>query len=213
MFTGLVEEVGKIKHLNSGGKASILTIQGNKILEDLKIGDSVAVNGVCLTVTQITGSNFSADVMNETLKSSSLGHLNQGSKVSLERAMSVNGRFGGHFVSGHIDGVGQIVHIKKDDNAVWFTLKTETEIARYIVKKGSIAMDGVSLTVAKIEGNTFSISMIPHTFAVTHFAEKKVLDYVNLESDVIGKYVEKLLGFEKPTSSEITREFLQKFGY
>lgn len=194
MFTGIVEEKGCIRGIRPGAKSCILTIEGNRIFEDLHIGDSVAVNGVCLTAASINGHLFQADVMRETLERSSLGKLRTGSHVNLERAMAANGRFGGHIVSGHIDGTGTITRIEKDDNAIWYTVQAAPQIMRYIVEKGSIAIDGISLTVAKITSTDFSVSIIPHTAQETILSEKKTGDIVNLENDVISKYVEKLLG-------------------
>lgn len=194
MFTGIVEEKGCIRGIRPGARSCILTIEGSKIFSDLRIGDSVAVNGVCLTATTISGRIFTADVMWETLERSSLGELHAGSHVNLERAMAANGRFGGHIVSGHIDGTGSIVKIEKDDNAIWYTIAADRSIMHLIVEKGSIAIDGISLTIAKVTGDTFSVSIIPHTASETILSEKKIGDIVNLENDVVGKYVEKLLG-------------------
>ena len=215
MFTGIIEEVGKVVSIKKGAKSSILTIQGRKIFEDLKIGDSVAVNGVCLTVTSFSKNIFIADVMNETLMRSSLGGLSNGSLVNLERAMAANGRFGGHIVSGHIDGTGRIIKVQRDDNAVWYTITTSDNLMKYIVEKGSIAIDGISLTVAKVDCKSFSVSIIPHTAKETVLSHRSVGDNVNLENDIIGKYVEKLinLGDKKKIESNITKEFLMKNGY
>ena len=215
MFTGIIEEVGKVVNIKKGAKSSILTIQGRKIFEDLKIGDSVAVNGVCLTVTSFSKNIFIADVMNETLMRSSLGGLSNGSLVNLERAMAANGRFGGHIVSGHIDGTGSIIKIQRDDNAIWYTITTSDNLMKYIVEKGSIAIDGISLTVAKVDCKSFSVSIIPHTAKETVLSHRSVGDNVNLENDIMGKYVEKLINLrdKKKIESNITREFLMKNGY
>ena len=215
MFTGIIEEVGKVVSIKKGAKSSILTIQGRKIFEDLKIGDSVAVNGVCLTVTSFSKNIFIADVMNETLMRSSLGGLSNGSLVNLERAMAANGRFGGHIVSGHIDGTGSIIKIQRDDNAIWYTITTSDNLMKYIVEKGSIAIDGISLTVAKVDRKSFSVSIIPHTANETVLSHRSVGDNVNLENDIMGKYVEKLINLrdKKKIESNITREFLMKNGY
>lgn len=194
MFTGIIEEVGQIASIRKGAHSCVLTVRAHKVLEDVHLGDSIATNGVCLTVTDFTGSTFSADVMHETLNRSSLGSLRVGSPVNLERAMAADGRFGGHIVSGHIDGTGVIASIKEDDNAVWYSIKTPPEILRLIVEKGSIAIDGISLTVASVDPGHFSVSIIPHTRAETNLVSKKVGDVVNLENDCIGKYVERLLG-------------------
>ncbi len=224
MFTGIVEEVGSVVSIQKGANSCILTIKANVVLEDAHLGDSIATNGVCLTVTNLSSSTFSADVMHETLNRSSLGALHVSSPVNLERAMPANGRFGGHIVSGHIDGTGTITSIKTDDNAVWYTIKTSYNILRYIIEKGSIAIDGISLTVARVSAEDFSVSIIPHTRAETNLSAKKVGDMVNLENDVIGKYVERLM-LHKPldepsltsnkdqAQSTITKEFLSQHGF
>ena len=207
MFTGIIEETGIIKNIKKGASSAVLTIKASRILEDISLGDSIAVNGVCLTATSFTQDIFTADVMHETLDRSSLGKLHTGSPVNLERAMKADGRFGGHIVAGHIDGTGTITDIRRDDNAVWYTIKAPEHIMRYIVEKGSIAIDGISLTVAYEGTDAFKVSIIPHTLSETALYTKKCGDIVNLENDCIGKYVEKLL---KPygKSSSITREFL-----
>lgn len=189
MFTGIIEEKGTVKSL-SGGQIEIAC---RKILEGTKIGDSISVNGVCLTVTSLSASGFSADVMNETLSRSNLGHLSKGDEVNLERAMAANGRFGGHFVSGHIDGTGTISKMRNDGNAVWIYVSCPSEILNLIVEKGSIAIDGISLTVASVSEKDFSVSVIPHTRSETNLLSKKEGDTVNLENDIIGKYVERLM--------------------
>lgn len=212
MFTGIVEEIGTVKKIARGQKA-YLEIQADKIFSDIHIGDSIAVNGVCLTVTGFSGKVFTADVMNETFSRSSLGSLKTGSHVNLERAMSANGRFGGHIVSGHIDGTGKITNIKKDGNAVWYKISADENIIKYTVEKGSIAIDGISLTVARVERDNFSVSIIPHTSEETILSEKKTGDTVNLENDIIGKYVERFLNFDKTGKSSITMDFLSKYGF
>ena len=216
MFTGIVEEMGKIVRVEKGAKSSRLTVSGDKIFSDLKLGDSVATNGVCLTVTSFSKGIFTADVMNETLKRSNLGELRQGSMVNLERAMIANGRFGGHIVSGHIDGTGVITKIEQDDIAVWYTIRADRKIMKYIIEKGSVAIDGISLTIAKVTDNDFSVSLIPHTAQETVLGYKKTGNTVNLENDVVGKYIEHFLSFkEEPEtkSSGITKEFLLKAGF
>ena len=215
MFTGIVEEVGKIQNVRKNIKSSVLTIEGNKIFEDIHVGDSISVNGVCLTVTMFNNNIFEADVMNETLIRSSLGKLKNGSCVNLERAIPANGRFGGHIVSGHIDGIGKIVKIEKDDNAIWYTISVKENLMRYIVEKGSIAIDGISLTVAKVHQEDFSVSIIPHTVKETILSHKSVGDIVNIENDVIGKYVEKFINFPQKNKDEnnITMDFLIKNGF
>ena len=215
MFTGIVEEIGKIQNVKKHVKSSVFTIEGNKIFEDINIGDSISVNGVCLTVTTFSNNTFTADVMNETISRSSLGQLKNGSSVNLERAMSANGRFGGHIVSGHIDGIGKIIKIEKDDNAIWYTIAVKDNLMKYIVEKGSISIDGISLTIAKVTVDNFSISIIPHTVQETILSHRSVGDIVNIENDVIGKYVEKLITFEKnkKVESNITMDFLIKNGF
>ena len=218
MFTGIVEELGTVISLKRGSKAAVLTIKANVIFEDLKLGDSVAVNGVCLTATHISGNTFQADVMNETFNRSSLGSLKKGSVVNLERAMAANGRFGGHMVAGHVDDTGELVSVKQDDNAVWFTIKAPENIMKYCIEKGSIALDGISLTIAKLSDDTISVSMIPHTIKNTNFGYKKPGDKINLENDMVGKYIDKLLHFDqqetndKHTNSTLTMEMLRNAG-
>ena len=214
MFTGIIEEVGTVKTVKRSGNSSFIEIQAEKVLEDVSIGDSIAVNGVCLTVTHFGVGVFQADVMNETLSRSSLGSLASGSPVNLERAMAANGRFGGHIVSGHIDGTGTVTDVRNDGIAVWYTISAAPGILRYIVEKGSIAIDGISLTVAKVTDTSFNVSIIPHTASQTTLATKKKGDTVNLENDIIGKYVEKLIKpAENIEKSGITREFLAKNGF
>lgn len=215
MFTGIVEEMGTIRSIRKGAHSAVLEIQAKVVLEDIHLGDSIAVNGVCLTATSFTPSTFTADVMHETLNRSSLASLRPGSRVNLERAMAANGRFGGHIVSGHVDGLGTVLATQKDDNAIWYTIGAPPEVLRYVVEKGSITIDGISLTVAKVDGQSFAISAIPHTVAVTVLQDRKPGDKVNLETDIIGKYVEKLLQPQEvpKQSSGITRDFLTKYGF
>ncbi|MGN0271538.1 MAG: riboflavin synthase [Lachnospiraceae bacterium] len=216
MFTGIVEEMGTIAGIQKGAKSAVLTIQAEKVFSDIHIGDSIALNGVCLTVTSFSGNTYTADVMNETLRRSSLGSLTIGSKVNLERAMAANGRFGGHIVSGHIDGTGTITKVEKDDNAIWYTIAAEENLMKYIVEKGSIAIDGISLTVAKRSDMDFAISMIPHTAKETVLSQKKPGDIVNLENDIVGKYIEQLMHYEKKEEkkeSRLTKEFLLRAGF
>ena len=211
MFTGIVEEMGTVKSISKGAKESTLCISCKKVLEDVKIGDSIAVNGICLTVVTFSDSSFTCDVMNETFSRSSLMNLGNKSPVNLERAMSAQGRFGGHMVSGHIDGTGKIASIKNDGNAVWFEIKASAGIIDGIVEKGSIAIDGISLTVAKLSTSSFSVSIIPHTLKETVLGVRKVGDEVNLETDIIGKYVKKYC--EKNDRESITKEFLLQNGF
>ena len=230
MFTGIIEEVGKVSSIRTEDASIRLQIQTKEILKDIHIGDSIAVNGICLTVTKYDTDSFCADVMHETMNRTSLKLLRRGSKVNLERAMAANGRFGGHIVSGHIDGTGTIRKMQRDSIAIWYTIETTAGILRYIVEKGSITIDGISLTVAAVDDKTFQGSVIPHTLSHTALQEKKVGDPVNLETDCIGKYVEKFLrernsNLQKPEgntdrkngksskSGGITAEFLERYGY
>lgn len=216
MFTGIVEETGTLRSLSRGLKSCVIHVQCSTVLEDTRIGDSIAVNGICLTVTSMESGGFTADVMNETLSRSSLAQTRPGDPVNLERAMAANGRFGGHIVSGHIDGTGIIREIRDDDNAVWYTVEAPPEILRYVVEKGSIAIDGISLTVARVDDRSFQVSVIPHTRAVTALSSRRVGSPVNLENDIVGKYVEKLMQpapSESGPASGITMEFLAQHGY
>lgn len=189
MFTGIIEETGTLQAMTSGS----LRIRASKVLEDVHLGDSIAVNGVCLTVTAFDKNSFQVDVMAETLRRSSLGALKKGSKVNLERAMAADGRFGGHIVSGHIDDTGTVVSLKREGNAVWVTVECSAHLLRYIAEKGSITIDGISLTVASLTGSGFQVSIIPHTGAETTLLEKKTGDIVNLETDILAKYLERLM--------------------
>ena len=215
MFTGIVEEKGKIRYIQLGGESGVLSVKAKKVLQGTKIGDSIAVDGVCLTVTSLQPDGFTADVMTETIRRSSLGSCKAGSQVNLERAMAADGRFGGHIVSGHIDGTGVVQSMVREENAVWVSIETSPQILRLIVEKGSICIDGISLTVAKVDEAGFQVAVIPHTGEETTLLEKVPGNLVNLENDVIGKYVEKLLGLNEKEKKEpgITMEFLEKFGF
>lgn len=210
MFTGIIEEMGRVEEIKRGSHSAVLAISASKILLDVKMGDSIAVNGVCLTVISWDDKKFLADVMHETLKRSSLGMLQIGNKVNLERAMKVDDRFGGHIVSGHIDGSGIITKIIKDDNAVWYTIETKEKLKRYMIEKGSIAIDGISLTIAEVLQNGFRVSVIPHTQANTTLLYKKQGEVVNLEADCIGKYVYQ---FMREKDGGIDRGFLARHGF
>ena len=218
MFTGIIEEIGHILAIEKGSDFSRLTIQASKVLSDVNLGDSIAVNGVCLTVTSHCAGFFTADVMHETLNRSSLAALRPQDPVNLERAMMAGGRFGGHIVSGHIDGTGRITSIRQDGIAYWYTIAASPSILRYIIEKGSVAIDGISLTVADVTAGNFQVSIIPHTAQETILSRKSAGDMVNIENDCIGKYVEKLLSMKENNSSlmddpPITKEYLQKYGF
>ncbi len=193
MFTGIVEEKGIIKDIKISGVSGQIFIEAAKVLEETRTGDSIAVNGVCLTVSKIGDKYFVADVMAETLRRSGLGTLKSGDHVNLERALQLNGRLGGHIVSGHIDGTGRITCVRAEGNAKWFYIETEESVLNLIVEKGSVAVDGISLTVAEIGDNGFAVSVIPHTAGETAILDKRAGDEVNLENDVVGKYVRKFL--------------------
>lgn len=215
MFTGIIEEVGVINRLSLSGNSGRIDVKASKVLEGTKIGDSIAVNGVCLTVTNLKPSGFIADVMPETITRSSLNILTTGSLVNLERAMPVDGRFGGHIVSGHIDGTGIIEEIYRDENAVRISIRAANDIMQLIVEKGSITIDGISLTVASADEDSFSVSVIPHTLAETSLIKKEIGNPVNLETDIIGKYVQKLLksSSSEVESNELTIEYLKEMGF
>lgn len=210
MFTGIIEEVGKIKNIQ-GGTNYKLTIAASKILEDIHLGDSIAVNGICLTAISWDNGSFTVDVMRETLERTSLHRLRAGSFVNLERALAANGRFGGHIVSGHIDGIGEIINIRRDANAVWYKIKTSEKIMEFIIEKGSIAIDGISLTVAKVDWSAFYVSVIPHTLENTILLRKKTGDIVNLENDIVGKYIKSFT--DKNSNSTLCESFLKSNGF
>ncbi len=216
MFTGIIEELGTVKEIANENKSIKLSISCSGILVDVKLGDSIAVNGICLTVSAKGGSWFSADVMPETFKKTCIGKLNISDRVNLERALRLSDRLGGHIVSGHIDGTGIVSGRKEDENAVWLTVKASSEILRHIVMKGSVALDGTSLTVAYVDEACFKVSLIPFTAGVTTLGDRKVGDCINIECDVIGKYVEKLLKspIENQSSKEdITMDLLRENGF
>ena len=215
MFTGLVEEIGRVESVIKYAKSARITVRAKKVLEGVRLGDSICTNGVCLTVTSFDSSRFSVDVMAETIRRSNLRALSPGDEVNLERALSVGDRLGGHMVSGHIDGMGTIENYEQEENAVWITIGAVPEILRYIVQKGSIAIDGVSLTVAYVDDSVFRVSVIPHTRDMTTLLRKKAGDEVNLECDMIGKYIEKFLLVKEqaPVKSGIDINFLSENGF
>jgi riboflavin synthase len=210
MFTGLIEEIGKVQSVMKSAKSAKITIQAAKVLENAKLGDSISTNGVCLTITEFTANTFSVDVMAETMRRSNLHLLTPGDNINLERALLVGDRLGGHIVSGHIDGMGTITDYTKEDNAVWVTISASSEILKYIVQKGSIAIDGISLTVAYVNDCAFKVSIIPHTRDVTTLLKKKVGDVINLECDMLGKYIEKLLISSGQSSASESQSTMKK---
>ena len=221
MFTGIVEELGSVRRVLPGSHAGKIVIAAHKVLEGTRTGDSIAVNGVCLTVVALGDDEFTADVMPETLRKTGLGQLKVGDPVDLERAMAADGRFGGHIVSGHIDGTGRIREMRQEQNAVVVSIEAPAHIMKLIVEKGSIAIDGISLTVASVAQASFTVSIIPHTAAETVLLKKRAGDMVNLENDIVGKYVQKLLSDitaesgKEPVSSDkgLTLEYLQANGF
>ena len=208
MFTGIVEELGKVQAITS----NTITVECGTVLEDAKLGDSIAVNGVCLTVTRLGKTTFTADVSYETLRVTSLSNLKIGSFVNLERAMSANGRFGGHIVSGHINGLGKIVNIQKKGEFYDVKIELDEKDAKYTIKKGSITVDGISLTVADVNKNVINLAIIPHTFDNTNLKTLKIGDFVNIETDIMAKYIEKFLS-TSDNKSRISLEFLQEHGF
>jgi riboflavin synthase len=211
MFTGIVEELGSVKTLRRDTGAARLTVSASLVLGGTVLGDSISVNGVCLTVVEMGKSQFSADVALETLKVTNLGDLTVGQQVNLERALQLSARIGGHLVSGHVDAVGRIRAKKQEGNSWRMSIDTPAPVLRYIIKKGSVAIDGISLTVADVDASGFSIAMIPHTAKLTTLGAKHAGDSVNLETDLIGKYVEKLLSGR--IEGGVSLELLQKNGF
>ncbi|WP_372868077.1 riboflavin synthase [Planomicrobium okeanokoites] len=210
MFTGIVEEVGHVTSLRAKPQAMELTIACALILEDIKRGDSISINGVCLTVSTYDQHSFTVDVIPETVKSSTMSDLRTGARVNLERAMPANGRFGGHFVSGHVDGVGVIRSVKKESNAVTKTIELESSLMKYMMVKGSISVDGTSLTVFSVGKNTVTISLIPTTQEDSLLGEKGIGERVNIECDLLAKYTERIQQSDKP---EMSRSWLAEHGF
>lgn len=208
MFTGIIEEVGKLKNFDGGR----IEVNCAKILDDVEIGNSISTNGICLTVTNFGKDFFTADVMPETVRKTSLGELQVGGAVNLERALKTDGRFDGHIVSGHIDGTGKILSIRPEGNAIFVDISAQSNILRQIAAKGSVAIDGISLTVVDASTDKFSVSMIPHTLNVTNFKFKRVGSLVNIETDILAKYIDRLLHF-KPAPIDLSRAVLEANGF
>nr|WP_320117477.1 riboflavin synthase [uncultured Marinifilum sp.] len=218
MFTGLIEEIGNIKSIKKGGKAIRLDVSASKIMDDVKLGDSIATNGICLTVVSFDSNGFSADVMPETMSRTNFGLLGAGSCVNLERAVRVGDRLGGHMVSGHVDGLGEIVGKEQDDNAIWVSIAAPKNILKYVIEKGSIAIDGISLTVAYVDDKIFKVSIIPLTQDDTTLSSKKAGEKVNLECDMTAKYIEKFMFHrddekDQKKKSDISMDFLKENGF
>ena len=216
MFTGIVEEIGNVKNIARGSRSIRLSVNCEKILDDIKTGDSISVNGTCLTVTNYGMGWFNADVMPETMRRTNLGQLNISDKVNLERALKLSDRLGGHILNGHIDSTGIVAGKREEDNAVWLTIEAHDKILKYIIIKGSVALDGASLTVAHVDESCFKVSLIPFTAGVTILGSKKIGDTVNIECDIIGKYVEKLMGCKasgEDGRKDLTMGFLEENGF
>lgn len=215
MFTGLVEEIAVIKSVSKTANSARITIQAKEVLDGLKIGDSVSTNGVCLTVTEFGSSWFSVDVMAETMRHSSLNFAKNGTNVNLERALRLGDRMGGHIVSGHVDGLGTISQIEQEENATWLSITTSSSLLHYIIHKGSVAIDGVSLTVAFVNDYSFKVSIIPHTKAMTTLHDKRIGEVVNIECDMLGKYIEKFISHkvDDVATSTIDENFLREHGF
>lgn len=196
MFTGIIEEVGTVTGITRGDGSARFTISADQVVSDAGLGDSITINGACLTVVERDGREVSFDVMYETMQRTAFGALAIGDPVNMERSLLANGRFGGHIVQGHIDGTGTIASIREVDNSYYIYITALTGLMRYVVRKGSIAIDGISLTVVEADDKTFSVSIIPYTWEHTNLHTRRAGDLVNLETDIIGKYVEKLVGGE-----------------
>lgn len=215
MFTGIIEEVGEVYSINKGTKSCSLTIKAKKIMQDIKLGDSICTNGVCLTVTSFNNNYFTLDVTPETIFRTNLNKLSVGDFVNLERALSLTSRLGGHIVLGHVDGVGVIESIKREENGLFIEIKAPSNILKYTVEKGSIAIDGISLTISSLSEHSFTVCVIPHTKEETTLIYKKVGHSVNLECDIMGKYIEKFLLKEdrEQKDSKVDLNFLSKHGF
>jgi riboflavin synthase len=212
MFTGIIEEIGNIAQIKRGGKTLELVINASLIMSDIKLGDSIAVNGVCLTVTRYTKNNFSVDVMPVTFNSTNLAELKNGSEVNLERAMAANGRFGGHIVSGHVDGVGKIIARDQLENAVIYKIALASELTNLCVAKGSIALDGTSLTLVEVTSNYLSVALIPHTQKMSLLGRKQIGESINIECDILVKQMQKMYA-KSEKNSKITSGFLLEHGF
>ena len=214
MFTGIIEETGEVARIEALEAGARIEIRCRTVVEDAAPGASIAVNGVCLTAAIVTPNGFSADVSPETLRRSNLGALGAGAPVNLERPLSPSGRLGGHLVQGHVDGAGQFLALEPvGDGNWWLTVRVPEELERYVVEKGSIAIDGVSLTVASIEGSVLAAAIVPHTYSSTALRAHRAGDLVNVECDILAKYVEKLLGNPGRPKSTLTIEKLRDLGY
>ena len=218
MFTGLIEGTGEVERISTGGDGARLAIRAGFLESQCRLGDSISINGVCLTLVDANGPVHAFDVSLETLSSSNLGELQQGSRVNLEQALKLSERLGGHLVTGHVDGIGHISRREPAGTSVMYTVQTQKELMPFIVRKGSIALDGISLTVNEVKGDSFTVNIIPHSFERTTLNDRKVGDTVNIETDLIGKYVARLLSFlpsdERPAQkNDLDLELLREHGF
>ena len=218
MFTGIIESVGKVTGIESRGEAIRLTVAAGSIAEDVALGESVAINGVCLTVTDASAPHISFDAVYETMRKTSLGSLQNGDSVNLERALAVGGRLGGHIVQGHVDGTGRIASIRPQGNSWYMFIEAGPDLMRYIVTKGSVCIDGISLTVADASERTFALSIIPHTWDNTTLRDRRAGDVINIECDILGKYVERMLGgymagVDRGDRGGVSMDLLARSGY
>lgn len=213
MFTGLIEDCGSLKGIEKSSSSAVVTLATGLPVDSLALGDSVAVNGVCLTVVAIGSNSFSADVSPETFSRTTLGQLRSGSPVNLERALRVGDRLGGHIVTGHVDAIGTVGNVTKVQNVVLIEIEVPPDTGRYLIEKGSVAVDGISLTINAVTGNSFELSIIPHTLEMTSLKRLRPGDRVNIETDIIGKYVERLMNHSTDKQSNLTSELLAKHGF
>jgi len=214
MFTGLIEEIGTVKEISKKGDNLRLVIGANKIMDDISMGSSIAIDGTCLSVVKYTSNTFEVDISEETVKKTTIGGFKPGRKVNLERAIKISDRLGGHFVTGHIDGIGEIVKFDRTVDGAYLGIKASEDTIRYMIYKGSVAIDGISLTVANVDSNSIAIALIPHTIEMTNLKEKSIGEKVNIECDIIGKYIERFVNLTTDTKhSTLNTDFLKKHGY
>ena len=214
MFTGLIEEIGTVKEISKKGDNLRLVIGANKIMDDISMGSSIAIDGTCLSVVKYTSNTFEVDISEETVKKTTIGGFKPGRKVNIERAMKIGDRLGGHFVTGHIDGIGEIVKFDRTVDGAYLGIKASEDTIRYMIYKGSVAIDGISLTVANVDSNSIAIALIPHTIEMTNLKEKSIGEKVNIECDIIGKYIERFVNLTTDTKhSTLNIDFLKSHGY
>ncbi len=213
MFTGLIEEVGIVKDTSNKGDNIRLSIAASKIMDDIDLGSSIAIDGTCLSVVKYSNKTFEVDVSEETVKKTTTGGFKTGRKINLERSIKIGSRLGGHFVTGHIDGIGEINKFDKSDAGAYLGIKAPKDLIKYMVYKGSVAIDGISLTIANVNSDSITIALIPHTIEMTNLKEKSIGDKVNIECDIIGKYIERFVNYQVSQGEKINREFLMANGF